>query len=90
MSQGSYGSVLKADYLGTIVAVKQLDLEEVGEEDVMKYIGREEAMTSYAHPNLVQVRSLVTLRVNSSFECKLVALPPISVLLLYEVCLFPW
>jgi len=50
--------VLRAKYLGTVVAIKQLDNDVkrcMNKVDLDKYIARERAMTFFAHPHLVQV-----------------------------------
>jgi hypothetical protein len=47
--------VFLGDYLGTQVAVKQINSDMVGEDNIQKYLLREEAITQYSHPHLVQV-----------------------------------
>ena len=62
--------MLRAKYLGTVVAIKQLDNDVkrcMNKVDLDKYIARERAMTFFAHPHLVQVGNRVGIVLKASW-----------------------
>jgi len=53
LGEGSYGTVFAGSYLGTDVAIKKMNVEAMGAQDMAKYLKRELACSKFSHPNLV-------------------------------------
>jgi serine/threonine protein kinase len=54
IGSGSFGSVYKGSYLGTPVAIKKIAKSEDLKQELDIFVQREQAMTKYSHPHLVQ------------------------------------
>lgn len=53
IGSGEFGEVFFGNYLGTEVAIKKMNIEAIGKDNMTKYIKRELECSKFSHPHIV-------------------------------------